>query len=197
MVCPSLLLATAARRILRHEHHRLLGSLYGRDRDDGAGRSCDVRRAFAGLSAAVSLPRAIPRGSAATTRWSSESIERARADVSEFRADDVIASRVARARDVQAISTLELLRDLLPPLATSIDHVFVVNSAQIAYGTLNVNETLALAARQAAALAAVVAQRRRAVGVRRHGHWDRRSNGGRAGRSPTVAPSGTGCPHRT
>jgi hypothetical protein len=30
--------------------------------------------------------------------------------------------------------------------------VFVVNSAQIAYGTLNVNETLALATRQAAAL---------------------------------------------
>ncbi len=71
----------------------------------------------------------------------------------DFRADDVIASRVARARDVQAISTLNYSSDFLPALATSIDHVFVVNSAQIAYGTLNVNETLALAARQANALA--------------------------------------------
>ena len=41
----------------------------------------------------------------------------------------------------------------LPPLTTSIPDVYVVNSAQIANGTLNVNETLALATRQAAALA--------------------------------------------
>jgi protoporphyrinogen oxidase len=70
-----------------------------------------------------------------------------------FRADDVVASRVARAREVQAISTLNYSRDLLPPLVTSAEHVYVINSAQIAYGTLNVNETLALAARQAVALA--------------------------------------------
>jgi protoporphyrinogen oxidase len=71
----------------------------------------------------------------------------------EFRRDDVVASRVARAREVQAISTLNYSRDQLPSVTTSVDHVFVVNSAQIAYGTLNVNETLALAARQAAVLA--------------------------------------------
>ena len=69
-----------------------------------------------------------------------------------FRRSDVLASRVGRVREVLAISTLDYSRASLPPLRTSIDNVFVVNSAQIAYGTLNVNETLALAARQAAAL---------------------------------------------
>ncbi|GEM_PF-46262 len=70
-----------------------------------------------------------------------------------FRPADVVATRVARAREVLAISTLDYSRALLPPLRTSVDGVYIVNSAQIAYGTLNVNETLGLAARQAAALA--------------------------------------------
>jgi protoporphyrinogen oxidase len=71
----------------------------------------------------------------------------------QFRQSDVLASRVARVREVLAVSTIDYSRSLLPPLETSIDRVFVVNSAQIAQGTLNVNETLALATRQAAALA--------------------------------------------
>jgi hypothetical protein len=66
----------------------------------------------------------------------------------------VIAARVSRARDVLAVTTLDYSRRCLPPLRTSLPGVYVVNSAQIAHGTLNVNETLALAARQAAALAA-------------------------------------------
>ncbi len=74
----------------------------------------------------------------------------------QFRQSDVLASRVARVREVHAISTIDYSRSLLPPLKTSVDNVFVVNSAQIAYGTLNVNETLALAARQAAALAPLI-----------------------------------------
>jgi hypothetical protein len=53
---------------------------------------------------------------------------------------------------VLAVSTIDYSRSLLPPLETSVDRVFVVNSAQIAQGTLNVNETLSLATRQAAAL---------------------------------------------
>jgi len=83
----------------------------------------------------------------------SESIEVLGKMYPGFSPDDVVASRVARAREVQAISTLNYSRDWLPSLTTSAEHVFVINSAQIAYGTLNVNETLALAARQAAALA--------------------------------------------
>jgi len=105
----------------------------------------------------------------------------------QFRQGDVLASRVARVREVHAISTIDYSRSLLPPLQTSIDNVFVVNSAQIAYGTLNVNETLALAARQAAALAALIGPAR--------GSSRRGQNGfsvpapGRAAVSPTRAPA--------
>ena len=44
-----------------------------------------------------------------------------------------------------AITTLEYSRLAGPSLRTSMPNVFVVNSAQIANGTLNVNETVALA----------------------------------------------------
>ncbi len=57
--------------------------------------------------------------------------------------------------------------------------MFVVNSAQIAYGTLNVNETLALAARQANALAPLLRNGvGPSVGATALGSQD---NGGRAG----------------
>ena len=69
----------------------------------------------------------------------------------DLRAEDIVATKVARARDVLALSTLHYSRDALPPLQTSLPGVFIVNSAQIAAGTLNVNETVALANRQAAA----------------------------------------------
>jgi protoporphyrinogen oxidase len=69
----------------------------------------------------------------------------------DLRTEDIVARKVARARDVLALSTLHYSRDALPPLQTSLPGVFIVNSAQIAAGTLNVNETIALADRQAAA----------------------------------------------
>jgi hypothetical protein len=72
---------------------------------------------------------------------------------------------VARAREVQAISTLDYSRALLPPLETSVDRIYVVNSAQIAYGTLNVNETLALAERQGTALASHLRRRAGTAGT--------------------------------
>jgi protoporphyrinogen oxidase len=59
-----------------------------------------------------------------------------------FRRTHVLAFNVARARQVLAVSTLDYSRRLLPPLRTSVPRVFVMNSAQIAAGTLNVNETL-------------------------------------------------------
>ncbi len=71
----------------------------------------------------------------------------------EFRRSDVLAFQVSRAREVQAVSTLRYSRDHLPPLRTSLPAVSVINSAQIAQGTLNVNETVALAHAQADALA--------------------------------------------
>jgi protoporphyrinogen oxidase len=60
-------------------------------------------------------------------------------------ASDVVATQVARARDVLALSTCHYSERFLPPTRTSLGNVFVVNSAQIAQGTLNVNETVELA----------------------------------------------------
>lgn len=59
-----------------------------------------------------------------------------------FKRADVLAFKVFRARQVLAISTLDYSRKSLPAVATSLPNVFVLNSAQIANGTLNVNETL-------------------------------------------------------
>jgi protoporphyrinogen oxidase len=60
----------------------------------------------------------------------------------QFSRSDVIEFKVARARQVLAVSTLGYSDKALPPVATSLPNVFVLNSAQIANGTLNVNETL-------------------------------------------------------
>ena len=63
----------------------------------------------------------------------------------------VLAFEVARARNVFAVSTLNY-SDTVPPMATSVAGVHVVTAAQIVNGTLNVNETLTLADRGAAAV---------------------------------------------
>jgi protoporphyrinogen oxidase len=60
--------------------------------------------------------------------------------------DDVLCFRVSRARHVFALSTLNYSQHL-PPMQTSIPGLYVVNSAQIVNGTLNVNETVQLAER--------------------------------------------------
>jgi hypothetical protein len=66
-----------------------------------------------------------------------------------FRREHVKVFQVSRVREMLAISTLEYSTRLLPGTSTSLERVFIVNSAQIANGTLNVNETLGLAERQA------------------------------------------------
>jgi protoporphyrinogen oxidase len=78
-----------------------------------------------------------------------------------LRESDVVAWQVARAREVLALPTLNYSRDSLPPTATSLDNVFIVNSAQIAAGTLNVNETVGLANRKAAELLPLLRRSRR------------------------------------
>jgi len=55
----------------------------------------------------------------------------------------VRAFRVSRVRNVFPIATLGYSR-CLPPIATSLPGVFLLNSAHIVNGTLNVNETLGL-----------------------------------------------------
>ena len=61
-------------------------------------------------------------------------------------ADDVVAVRVARVREVFPLPVLRY-SDIVPPMATGIDGVHLVSSAQIVNATLNVNETVARAER--------------------------------------------------
>lgn len=63
----------------------------------------------------------------------------------EFRRSDVRAFAVSRARQVLAVPTIDYSARHAPPVATSLKRVSVLNSAQIINGTLNVNETLAVA----------------------------------------------------
>jgi protoporphyrinogen oxidase len=60
--------------------------------------------------------------------------------------DDIVHVAVARARNVFALSTLNYSQSL-PPVASSIDGLYLLNSAHITNGTLNVNETIQLAER--------------------------------------------------
>jgi protoporphyrinogen oxidase len=147
--------------------------------------------AFGGRSL-VYLPRYLAQDDATWKRGDDDLVAETVATLArmypQFRQSDVLASRVARVREVHAISTIDYSRALLPPLQTSIDNVFVVNSAQIAYGTLNVNETLALAARQSAALAALI---RPAASA---GPSGRNQNGN--GSAPAGSARGTGSPAR-
>jgi protoporphyrinogen oxidase len=64
-----------------------------------------------------------------------------------FSPDDVVAFEVARARQVMALPTLNYSTTLMPPTTTSRPGLFIVGSAQIPDGTLNVNETIGLAER--------------------------------------------------
>lgn len=61
-----------------------------------------------------------------------------------FSREDVIDFKISRVRHVVSLTTLHY-SDNLPPVRTSIPNVWAINSAQIANGTLNVNETVKLA----------------------------------------------------
>jgi protoporphyrinogen oxidase len=62
----------------------------------------------------------------------------------KFDRDDVIEFKVSRVRQVFPLPVLNYSRDL-SPMRTSLDDLYVVNSSHIVNGTLNVNETVALA----------------------------------------------------
>ncbi|MEW6003592.1 MAG: NAD(P)/FAD-dependent oxidoreductase [Nitrospirota bacterium] len=68
---------------------------------------------------------------------------------STFKREDVLFFKIVRAKYVLPITTLHYSSALLPPTGTSLEHLFVVNSAQIANGTMNVNEIVGLANRKA------------------------------------------------
>lgn len=65
--------------------------------------------------------------------------------------ENVKAFKVTRTRQVLAISTLDY-SDKLPPMATSVRGLYIVNSAQIVNGSLSVNESVNLANEAAASL---------------------------------------------
>ncbi|MGI8495943.1 MAG: NAD(P)/FAD-dependent oxidoreductase [Pyrinomonadaceae bacterium] len=67
-----------------------------------------------------------------------------------FKREDVVEFKVSRVRQVFPLPTLDY-SDNVPSVKTSLENVFIVNSAQITNGTLNVNETVMLAERFLAA----------------------------------------------
>ncbi len=62
----------------------------------------------------------------------------------EIKKEDILFSGVARSRNVFALSTLGYSKNI-PSVETNIQGVYILNSAQITNGTLNVNETIQLA----------------------------------------------------
>ena len=62
----------------------------------------------------------------------------------QFSRKDVVEFKVSRVRQVFPLPVLNYSRDL-PDTKTSVDGLYVVNSSHIVNGTLNVNETVALA----------------------------------------------------
>lgn len=71
-----------------------------------------------------------------------------------FARDRVRAFRISRVRHVFPIATLHYSQQL-PPIATSLPGLLLLDSAHIVNGTLNVNETLGLVERGLAALSAL------------------------------------------
>ena len=61
-----------------------------------------------------------------------------------FDKKDVVEFKISRVRQVFPLPTLEYSANV-PSVKTSLENVFIVNSAQITNGTLNVNETIQLA----------------------------------------------------
>jgi protoporphyrinogen oxidase len=116
-----------------------------------------VDRARFGGNSLVYLPRYLAQDDPEWARSDDEVREEFLAALERmypgFRRDDVLAFHVSRVRYVLAVSTLDYSRAALPPVRTSLSNVFIANSAQIANGTLNVNETIGLANTQAAYLA--------------------------------------------
>jgi protoporphyrinogen oxidase len=96
----------------------------------------------------VYLPKYVPAGDASFKLSDDELRESFVAALERmyphFDRQEVLAFRVSRVRQVVALSTLDYSRRL-PPMETSLPGLFVVNSAHIVNGTLNVNETIRLA----------------------------------------------------
>ena len=62
----------------------------------------------------------------------------------DFSRDDVVDFKLSRVRSVMAIPTLKY-SEVLPPMNSSVDGLYVVNSSYILKGNLNVNESITIA----------------------------------------------------
>jgi len=62
----------------------------------------------------------------------------------DFTRDDVVDFKISRVKTVMAIPTLNYSK-LLPPMKSSVDGLYIVNSSYILKGNLNVNETITIA----------------------------------------------------
>jgi hypothetical protein len=61
-----------------------------------------------------------------------------------FKREDVVCFKISRVRQVFPLPTIDYSANV-PEVKTSLRNVYIVNSAQITNGTLNVNETIQLA----------------------------------------------------
>ena len=87
-----------------------------------------------------------------------------------FERDDVLAFRLSRVRQVFALSTIGYSQKV-PSVETSVPGLFLVNSAQIVNGTLNVNETVRLAEEAVGRICQpMIRNVSREMAGRQHGH---------------------------
>jgi len=61
-----------------------------------------------------------------------------------FKREDIVEFKISRVRQVFPLPTLNYSENV-PSVKTSLENIYIVNSAQITNGTLNVNETIQLA----------------------------------------------------
>ena len=115
-----------------------------------------VDRKYLGGNALVYLPKYVPSDDPAFSLSDKELEEKFVQALLQmyprFDRSDLLCFQVSRVRYVLAISTLNY-SEKLPPMPTSITGVYIINSAHIANGTLNVNETIQLAETAAKQLA--------------------------------------------
>ena len=79
-----------------------------------------------------------------------------------FRSDDIVSCRISRVRRVFALPTLDYSKRL-PDIQTSVPGLYILNSAHIVSGTLNVDETIRLAQRSMTLLKVTESRRNLAV----------------------------------
>ena len=75
---------------------------------------------------------------------------------SSFERRDVLSFDLTVASHVLPVTTMNYSTQLLPPMRTSLNHVYVVNSAQIANGTMNINEIIGHANRKAEEIKSII-----------------------------------------